>query len=62
MATLQSEYRVRFTGVQLRTMQRRVKGWCCMMAKQLVYGSAASVIPEPDGMPEPALVRVEPRR
>ena len=32
-----------------------------MMAKQLVYGSAASVIPEPDGMPEPALVRVEPR-
>ena len=61
MARLQSEHPDRFSESQLRTMQRRVKEWRGILAKQLVYGSDGSVIPEWSGMPEPALVGVDPR-
>ena len=58
---MQSEHPDRFSESQLRTMQRRVKEWRGIMAKQLVYGSDGSVFPERSGMPEPALVGVDPR-
>ena len=37
MARLQAEHPDRFSESQLRTMQRRVKEWPCIMAKELVY-------------------------
>ena len=37
---LRSDHPGRFTGAQLRTLQRRVQQWRGIMAKKLVYGSA----------------------
>ena len=61
MARLQSEHPNRFTEAQLRTMQRRVKEWRCIMAKELVYAGTAAASTEPDGLPELAPIRVDPR-
>ena len=43
-------------------MQRRVKEWRSIMAKELVYGSDRSFLPESFGIPAPVLVGVDPRR
>ena len=56
MARLQSECPDRFTGAQLRTMQRRAKEWRGIMAKELVYAGAKETFAEPHGLPEMALV------
>ena len=61
MARLQAEYPYRFTGTQLTTMQRRVKEWRGIMAKELVYAGAKETFAEPHGLPEMALVGVDPR-
>ena len=58
MARLQSEYPDRFTGAQLRTMQRRVKQWRGIMARQLVY-SGADGVSAARGLPEMTLVGAE---
>ena len=56
MARLQAEHPDRFTEAQLRTMQRRVKEWSCIMAKELVYAGTEETFAEPRGLPEPALI------
>ena len=56
MARLQSEHPDRFTEAQLRTMQRRVKEWRGIMAKQLVYATTDETFVELDGLPELALI------
>ena len=61
MARLQSEHPDRFSESQLRTMQRRVKEWRGIMAKELVYGSDGSFFPESSVIPGPVLVGVDPR-
>ena len=43
MARLQAEHPDRFSEAQLRTMQRRVKEWRGIMAKELVYAGTAEV-------------------
>ncbi len=58
MARLQAEHPDRFSGAQLRTMQRRVKEWRGIMAKELVYAGTAAASTEPDGLPELALIGV----
>ena len=50
MARLQSEHPDRFSESQLRTMQRRVKEWRGIMAKDLVYGSDGAFFPESSGI------------
>ncbi len=52
MARLQSEHPDRFTEAQLRTLQRRVKEWRGIMAKNLVYASSNAGSAEPAGLPE----------
>ena len=61
MARLQSECPDRFTEAQLRTMQRRVKEWRGIMAKELVHAGTAAASTEPDGLPEQAPIRVDAR-
>ena len=51
MARLQSECPDRFTGAQLRTIQRLVKEWRGIMAKKLVYAGAKETFVEPNGPP-----------
>ena len=62
MARLQAEHPDRFSAAQLRTMQRRVKQWRCIMAKELVYAGAKETFAEPRGLPEIALIGVDSRR
>ena len=61
MARLQSEDSDRFSEVQLRTMQRRLKEWRGIMAKELVYAGTEETYTELDGLPEMALVGVDSR-
>ena len=61
MARLQSKHPDRFTGAPLRTMQRRVKGWRGIMAKELVYAGTAEPFAEPNRLPELALIGADPR-
>ena len=61
MARLQAEHPDRFTEAQLRTMQRRVKEWRGIMAKELVYSGAGAASAELDGLPELALIGVDTR-
>ena len=61
MARLQSEHPDRFTEAQLRTMQRRVKQWRGIMAKELVYAGPAEPFAEPNRLPELALIGADPR-
>ena len=56
ISRLQSEHSDRFTEAQLRTMQRRVKEWRGIMAKQLVYATTDETFAELDGLPELALI------
>ena len=59
MARLQSEHSDRFSEAQLRTMQRRLKEWRGIMAKELVYAGTEETYTELDGLPEMALVGVD---
>ena len=61
MARLQSEHSDRFTEAQLRTLQRRLKEWRGIMAKELVYAGTEETYTELDGLPELALVGVDSR-
>ena len=61
MGRLQAEHPDRFSEAQLRTMQRRVKEWRGIKAKELVYSSAGAAPTEPDGLPELALIGVDNR-
>ena len=61
MARLQAEHPDRFSEAQLRTMQRRVKEWRGIMAKELVYAGTAEPFTEPATMPELALIGADPR-
>ena len=61
MARLQSERPDRFTEAQLRTLQRRVKEWRGIMAKELVYAGNAGASPTPGRPPEMALVGTDSR-
>ena len=61
MARLQSEHSDRFSEAQLRTMQRRLKEWRGIMAKELVYAGTEETYTEMDGLPETALVGVDSR-
>ena len=56
MARLQSKHPDRFTAAQLRTMQRRVKEWRSIVAKNLVYASPGVSSAAPSKLPEMALV------
>ena len=58
---LQAEHPDRLSEAQLRTMQRRVKEWRGIMAKELVYAGTAEPIAQPNGLPELALVGADPR-
>ena len=61
MARLQAVHPDRFSEAQLRTMQRRVKGWRAIMAKEPVYAGAEGTCTGPHGLPELALIGVGPR-
>ena len=61
MARLQSEHPDRFTEAQLRTLQRRVKEWRGIMAKNLVYASSNAGSAEPAGLPELDLFGADPK-
>ena len=61
MARLQAEHPDRLSEAQLRTMQRRVKEWRGIMAKELVYAGSAEPFTEPNGLPEVALVGADPK-
>ncbi len=61
MARLQAEHPDRFSEAQLRTMQRRVKEWRGIMAKELVYAGTDEPFTEPNGLPEVALVGADPK-
>ena len=61
MAKLQAEHPDRFSEAQLRTMQRRVKEWRGIMAKELVYPGTAEPFAQPNGLPELALVGADHR-
>ena len=52
MGRLQAEHPDRFSEAPLRIMQRRVKEWRGIMAKELVYAGTAAASTEPDGLPE----------
>ena len=56
MARLRLEHPDRFSGAQLRTMQRRVKEWRGIMAKNLVYASPAASSAAPSKLPKLVLV------
>ena len=61
MGRLQIEHPDRFSEAQWRTMQRRVKDWRGIMAKELVYNGTSGTPPSPSGLPGMALVRTDPR-
>ena len=61
MARLQSEHPDRFTDAQLRTLQRRVKDWQGIMAKNLVYASSTASSAEPAGLPKLDLFGADPK-
>ena len=61
MARLRSKHPDRFTAAQLRTMQRRVKEWRSIMAKNLAYASPAASSAAPGKLPELVLVGADPR-
>ena len=61
MARLQSEHPDRFSEAQLRTVQRRLKEWRGIMAKELVYAGTAAASTVPSGPPEMVLVGTDPR-
>ena len=61
IARLESKLPERFTAAQLRTMQRRVKEWRGIMAKNLVYASPAVSSAAPSKLPEPVLVGADSR-
>ena len=61
MARLQAEHPDRFSEAQLRTMQRRVKEWRGIMAKELLYAGTGEPFAEPYVLPELALVGADPR-
>ena len=61
MGRLQSEHPGRFSEAQLRTMQRRLKEWRGIMAKELVYAGTAAASTATSGLPEMALVGTDPR-
>ncbi len=61
MARLQSEHPDRFTEAPLRTLQRRVKDWRGIMAKNLVYASSNAGSAEPAGLPELDLFGADPK-
>ena len=61
MGRLQLEHPDRFSEAQLRTMQRRLKEWRGIMAKELVYAGTAAASTPPSGLPEIALVGTDPR-
>ena len=61
MARLQAEHPDRFAEAQLRTLQRRLKEWRGIMAKELVYAGAEEICTELDGLPELALIGVDSR-
>ena len=61
MARLQSKHPDRFTEAQLRTMQRRVKAWRGIMAKNLVYASSDEASAGVTGLLEVALVGADPK-
>ena len=61
MARLQAEHPDRFSAAQLRTMQRRVKEWRGIMAKELVYAGTTEPFAEPIRLPELALIGVDPK-
>ena len=61
MARLQSKHPDRFTEAQLRTMQRRLKEWRGIMAKELVYAGTADTFSEPNRLPELTLIGADPR-
>ena len=58
---LQAEHPDRFSEAQLQTMQRRLKEWRGIMAKELVYAGVEETYTELDGLPELALIGVDPR-
>ena len=58
---LQSNYAGRFTDAQLRTLQRRVRQWRGIMAKNLVYAAAGESRPEFHEIPELTLVGANPK-
>ena len=49
MERLQLEHPDRFSEGQLRTMQRRLKEWRGIMAKELVYAGTAAASTAPNG-------------
>ena len=61
MGRLQSEHPDRFSEAQLRTLQRRLKEWRGIMAKELVYAGTAAASTAPSGLPEMALAGTDPR-
>ncbi len=61
MGRLQLEHPDRFSEAQLRTMQRRLKEWRGIMAKELVYAGTATASTAPNGPPGMGLVRTDPR-
>ena len=61
MARLQSKYPDRFTGTQLKIMQRRMKEWRGIMAKKLVDSGTDEAPAAPSGLPEITLVGAGPR-
>ena len=61
MARFQTEDQDRFSEAQLRAMQRRVKEWRGIMAKELVYAGTAETFAEPNVLPELALIGADPR-
>ena len=62
MARLRPEHPDRFSGAQLRTMQRRLKEWRGTMAKRLVYAGTAEASAVLSGVPEMVLVVADPKR
>ena len=61
MGRLQLEHPDRFSGAQLRTMQRRLKEWRGIMAKELVYAGTAQALTPPNQPPEMVLVGTDHR-
>ena len=61
VARLQAEHPDRFTAAELRTMQRRVKEWRRIMAKELVYSETEETFSGPNGLPELVLVGADPK-
>ena len=49
------------TQAQLRTLQRRLKEWRGIMAKELVYAGTEETYTELDGLPELALIGADPK-